>query len=353
MPPRKSDGADSSAHVLTLLTLVGSPIALVTALMFYFGWVRSQAQAVAFKTDISVFEMSPQDLILRSVSILFFPILGLLLAGLLALRLHPWLRDRARYVSPVLRFSGVLVLVGVLVLILAEPIGRILLPLWAFLAIGGTAYGAWLRPRSKANPQPSSVAGVVLVVSLLVITLFWLTERLAQVAGDALADDLQQNLTLRLPAVTGSQFGVMLVPDQPRALREMVRVTKPGGRLLVIAYGSPAELEFLQIFVSALRVVAPEFPGLPDDPPPLEFQLAEPEVLRQRLSDAGLKNIRVERTAERPTFRSGRRCGTGFSTATRSPACWSPISATTSGRDSGRSSTACCASGPGQTDEPS
>ena len=28
--------------------------------------------------------------------------------------------------------------------------------------------------------------------------------------------------------VTGSQFGVMLVPDQPRALREMVRVTEEG-----------------------------------------------------------------------------------------------------------------------------
>ena len=31
--------------------------------------------------------------------------------------------------------------------------------------------------------------------------------------------------------VTGSQFGVMLVPNQPRALREMVRVTKPGGHV--------------------------------------------------------------------------------------------------------------------------
>ena len=40
--------------------------------------------------------------------------------------------------------------------------------------------------------------------------------------------------------LTGSQFGVMLVPDQPLALREMVRVTKPGGRVLLIAYGSPA-----------------------------------------------------------------------------------------------------------------
>jgi SAM-dependent methyltransferase len=105
--------------------------------------------------------------------------------------------------------------------------------------------------------------------------------------------------------VTGSQFGVMLVPDQPRALREMVRVTKPGGRVLIIAYGRPEELEFLQFFFSALKVVAPEFPGLPDDPPPLEFQLADPVVVRQRLVDAGLEDVRVVRTAERPVFTSG------------------------------------------------
>ena len=105
--------------------------------------------------------------------------------------------------------------------------------------------------------------------------------------------------------VTGSQFGVMLVPNQPRALREMVRVTTPGGRVLVIAYGSPAELEFIQMFSGALKAVTPEFPGLPDDPPPLEFQVADPDVLRRRLTDAGLKGVRVERTAERPALGSG------------------------------------------------
>jgi ubiquinone/menaquinone biosynthesis C-methylase UbiE len=105
--------------------------------------------------------------------------------------------------------------------------------------------------------------------------------------------------------VTGSQFGVMLVPDQARALREMVRVTKAGGRVLLIAYGFPAELDFLQIFLGALKAVTPDFPGLPDDPPPLEFQVADPEVLRQRLADAGLRDVRVERTAERPAFASG------------------------------------------------
>ena len=105
--------------------------------------------------------------------------------------------------------------------------------------------------------------------------------------------------------VTGSQFGVMLVPEQPRALREMVRVTRPGGRVLVIAYGSPAELEFLQMFIGALTAVAPGFPGLPDDPPPLEFQVSDPDVLRRRLTEAGLQDVRVERMAERPAFASG------------------------------------------------
>ncbi len=115
--------------------------------------------------------------------------------------------------------------------------------------------------------------------------------------------------TLDLPGdsfdVTASQFGVMLVPDQPRALREMVRVTKPRGRVLVIAYGAPAELEFLQLFIGALTAIAPEFPGLPDEPPPLEFQVSDPDVLRRRLTDAGLEDVRVERTAERPAFGSG------------------------------------------------
>ena len=61
--------------------------------------------------------------------------------------------------------------------------------------------------------------------------------------------------------MTGSQFGVMLVPDQAQALREMVRVTKPGGRVLLIAYGDPSEFEAFHVFLSAVQAVVPEFEG--------------------------------------------------------------------------------------------
>jgi SAM-dependent methyltransferase len=97
--------------------------------------------------------------------------------------------------------------------------------------------------------------------------------------------------------VTGSQFGVMLVPDQTLALREMVRVTKPGGRVLLVTYGPPAEFEALQFFVTALQAVAPDFEGLPD-PQPLEFQVSDPDVLRERLVAAGLRDVQVDTTQQ-------------------------------------------------------
>jgi ubiquinone/menaquinone biosynthesis C-methylase UbiE len=108
--------------------------------------------------------------------------------------------------------------------------------------------------------------------------------------------------------VTGSLFGVMLVSDQAQALREMVRVTKPGGRVLLMAYGNPAEFEALHVFISAAQAVVPQFEGPAEDEPLLEFQVADPEVLRQRLVTAGLRDVTVDTSnQERITVRTGQR----------------------------------------------
>jgi ubiquinone/menaquinone biosynthesis C-methylase UbiE len=106
--------------------------------------------------------------------------------------------------------------------------------------------------------------------------------------------------------LTGSLFGVMLVPDQLRALGEMARVTKPGGRVFLTAYGAPSEYEGLQFFISALRAVLPAFEGMPSNPPPLEFQVADPDVMRRRLTAAGLRDVTVDTThQEKIEVRSG------------------------------------------------
>jgi ubiquinone/menaquinone biosynthesis C-methylase UbiE len=105
--------------------------------------------------------------------------------------------------------------------------------------------------------------------------------------------------------VSGSQFGVMLFPDMPRGIRELARVTKPGGRVLVTVFGAPQKVEFLGFFVKAIQSVIPQFTGLPMDPPPLPFQLQDPERLRHELSNAGLKQVRVETTTEKLEFHAG------------------------------------------------
>ena len=105
--------------------------------------------------------------------------------------------------------------------------------------------------------------------------------------------------------VVGSQFGVMLFPDMPKGVREMARVAKPGGSVLLHAYGAPHEIDFLGFLIGAMQSVRPVFNGPPVDPAPLEFQLADPERLRSEFAAAGLTNIRVETIIETTEFASG------------------------------------------------
>ncbi|MCI0366486.1 MAG: methyltransferase domain-containing protein [Phycisphaerales bacterium] len=106
--------------------------------------------------------------------------------------------------------------------------------------------------------------------------------------------------------MAGSQFGVMLFPDMPKGISEMARVVKPGGRVLMIAYGDPHKIEFLGFLVGAIQSVRPDFNGPPMDPPPLPFQLQDPNRLRQELSAAGLKDVKVQTITETTEHKTGK-----------------------------------------------
>jgi ubiquinone/menaquinone biosynthesis C-methylase UbiE len=105
--------------------------------------------------------------------------------------------------------------------------------------------------------------------------------------------------------MAGSQFGVMLFPDMPKAIREMARVVRQGGRVLISAYGDPHQIEFLGFLIGAVQSVRPDFNGPPMDPPPLEFQLADPGRLRTELADAGLRDVKVETITETTEHKTG------------------------------------------------
>jgi SAM-dependent methyltransferase len=106
--------------------------------------------------------------------------------------------------------------------------------------------------------------------------------------------------------MAGSQFGVMLFPDMPKGISEMVRVVKPGGRVLMNVYGDSHKIEFFGFFVAAIQSVRPDFNGPPMDPPPLPFQLEDPERLRKEFATAGLKDTKVETITETTEFQTGK-----------------------------------------------
>lgn len=84
------------------------------------------------------------------------------------------------------------------------------------------------------------------------------------------------------------QFGLMFMPDQLKAMREMYRVLKPGGRLLLSTWD---RLENNPSFDIANRKVAAYFP---DDPPRfflLPFSLYDESLLLALAGDAGIKDV--------------------------------------------------------------
>ena len=103
-----------------------------------------------------------------------------------------------------------------------------------------------------------------------------------------------------------SRVGLIYFPDRRRALAEMQRVLREGGRVSAIVYSTPERNPFFSIPVSIIRRRA----GLPAPAPglPGPFSLGQPGALEAAYEEAGYREAEVRAVDAPVRFSSAAEC---------------------------------------------
>ena len=89
-----------------------------------------------------------------------------------------------------------------------------------------------------------------------------------------------------------SQFGLMFFEDRGKAIQEMVRVLKPGGRLAVAVWDSVDNTEGYAPLAALLERLYGQETG---DAVRSPFVLGEPDLLASIFADAGVADVEIDR----------------------------------------------------------
>jgi hypothetical protein len=257
-----------------------APVTLISAVLFYFGYVSSRAQYEYFGVDVDIIGLGTQDYIMRSPQPLLVPLLTLTLLGACGLLVHLLLHRRVlaalgspdaagtvlladrraravrRGARATMAFGAFLVAAAVVLLFAYGsahewPAYALITPLLLISGAGLVAY-AWrivdVVDRVHPVPEPSHAdpapmmrrSARFLVYVLLVAATFWATATVAQLTGRGLARELADSPE-RLPRVildTRERLylrdGIVVETQLPKAENQEFRYRYRELRLLVI-----------------------------------------------------------------------------------------------------------------------
>ena len=196
----------SEATVLRTVQSLGAvvgPTALITALLFYFGWAKAQAFSQYFGLDVSLFGLSTQDYLLQSIRSVFIPLGVLLIGGLILLWAHGIVvrhvelapqRRLWRPMAAALAFTGA----ASFVLGLVKNTDRypsdvelVLTPLSLMLGVALLSYAVLVERRRRqpqrvpvsTGPMAPPALTVILVAMLITVGLVWVVANYAEIKG--------------------------------------------------------------------------------------------------------------------------------------------------------------------------
>jgi hypothetical protein len=294
MTSTEGSGTTDESGIRVALDFAGkvlAPASVLTAVLYYFGYLREQALFEHFGIDLGTVGFSTTDYVVRSAETLFVPLIVLLLATVGAVLVHHALSYVLTMLKPKRQRAVWLVLFALAVLLLvagavgvhrrADPaVGSLVGP----IAMG---VGAILLQYALDGPRPGilpvAVSSLltstrlvrrVATASLVLIAIFWTTANLAHRRGDEAARLIEASLPLQSQAVVYSKNrlqitgpGVSVATLDPTEAQHRFRynglrmLLHSGGRWFLLPVGWTAD--------NGATVVL-----LPDDSPDVRVDLA-------------------------------------------------------------------------------
>lgn len=184
-------------------------VSVITALLVYFGWRRTETQARLLGIDESILGLTTQDFLLRSIGPLFVPVAVTAAGGLAWLWLHRLLLRRIASgrvrglrsgARAMLAAWLVVPAIAVVLGLVAPSIAIIAFPMSFGVGLLLTYYGVAVGRLLEAESETQEVAlwhsplERAFVVVLVLVSVFWAVSNYAELLGAGLARDLQAQL---------------------------------------------------------------------------------------------------------------------------------------------------------------